>query len=650
MASLEPEKFGGKKRSPVGPAQRLNPPDAANVEPHDQLAKAALLTETIRYLESYSLKSLPSATKDLLSTYGLLDRGIIFQHLNTQTLIDFSQLFSTLPIGAQELACRSLVIAVDRFGRRTSGTMTAHLKQVALWLSEHGGDVAASYRKLVLALIEDENLDLGIFKSESLREDLWSRFDRLRLDQKLRLYLPTPASSEQEILSLYLGREGQPNDLPFLNSEQFRVSRDEVRHNARSIAIRSWRHALNFQRLSGECRRAAPGVDAVLATFGRDNFEEVSLIHSSSTERTPGRGYFISGPRLENLFHDWPGSVDVYRKSYSAYGRALSEFSDVSFCFLRNAIIAHHPSQEYQLPVGDLNAGLREPYALYIENDHFSGGYDLAALVPWRILREKIAPCLKHPEGLAPTRDVSQPGFNLVSLSKEGDRQGTPVVMLANISTIFGGSVAGYPKGSLPFFSWERGTEQVDPWNFDILGRLHYLWYLKVKTGQDSFIEATSPLAEKLLTKKRIDLLAPLGEGCHQVANAAKGLFDLLNLFYARYDAWKCGLTPTDMGGRAMLQAIETWHTSLRERNAPESQYPVLCVAHRYDWNQRPAPLLDTFTMRPYGAASMGTSPSFSLGEWWNQSVIPLVSTRARDGSLGESEKTLLLLAREYVL
>jgi hypothetical protein len=657
MHSNQPHHSREGQRGDYPTSSRPHAPDVKSAPPHDDIALSKVLAESVRYLREAPLSSLPGATKEALVELGILERGRLFwSHLTTKSLIDISELFEVLPKECQELVFRTLLLVTRHFGDRAAATGISHLKQVASWFATNetnpGVGTTIAYRKLVLALLEENNLGLGMFKKESLREDLWQRFDRVAIDTKLRRYLASTTKSDQEALSAYLLLEGKPNDLPYLDTESFSNDRATARRNARVTALRTWKHALNFHRLSGETRRAGPSAEALIARFGQTTFEEFRFIHSSSTDRTPGRGYYLSGPKLDQLFFRWPATSKEYKASYAAYGRALAEFPESSFCFLRNAIIVHHPGIEYHLPVGRLQDGKREPYALYVENDHFSGGYDLGALVPWKVLRKRIAPCLQENRNdlQVPISDISNPGFNLESLAQASEREGLPVIKLANLSTVFGGSVSGYPKGSLPFFAWEQGTDQVEPWSFDLLGRLHYQWYLNAWTSNDSSNASAPQWRREAATARRVKLLAPLGNACHEVAGAAKGLFDLLDLFYARYDAWKCDLTPSHSPVPLMLGEALTWNALLTERRAAKGEYPVLCVANRYDWNEPLLPVFDTFSMRYMGAPSGTVSAETPVLEGaWNTHVRPLVTKSGTDGSYHESNATLLLVAREYV-
>jgi hypothetical protein len=340
-----------------------------------------------------------------------------------------------------------------------------------------------------------------------------------------------------------------------------------------------------------------------------------------------------------------------YARSYEKYGDALAQFESSTFVFLRGAILVQNPSDDYLLPVGPASPSQNyEKYALFLANDHFTGGYELAALLPIKVLYRYIRPSLHdrnpRPDDPAPV-DISVPGFNLASLVQACERAQLPAIMLANLSTVFGGNAAGYPKGSHPFYWWEPAREAAGNLWRDALGRVHHAWYVR---GEGS------PPPGVARTEHFINMLRPLGQACHQVADVATGLLDILDLFMMRYDAWKCDLVPSQDSIPRMLAEAYTWHTELHKRNASSAAFPLVCVADRYDWSQPPEVVLDTETLemhlgdgRRYALAPRGGGEGAAELTAWARYVTPRISARKGKRGFTESDKTLILLPREYV-
>ncbi len=630
--------------------------DASKLVPGDQNARAQLVLDALPILAQREWRLLRRSSKELLASAGLIARPLWdWRYLPAAGLKDFQELVDTLPKEGKLLAARALLLLTERFGYQANEAAVRHLRLLKAWFQESSvapdNATIAVYRKLVLALLEDRNLKLGAFEGGSVEAVLGRRLNRVRLDSQLLKYLTTKDPEELKQVGEFLYEDGAHNDLPFLDAEQFREARRAVKDKAIATALRSFKYAFNFDRLSGETRKAGLGEECLIAKFGVDCFEDCRAVFGSSIERTPGRGYYLSSPRPEKLFFDELLTDGTYARGYEHYGRALDQFPDATFLFLRGAIIVCHSSEEYRLPVGPALPFQRyERYALFLANDHFSGCSELAALLPIKVLQNYLMPSLQDlapGPGAARPKDISMPGFNLVTLVQACEQAGLPAIMLANISTVFGGSVAGYPKNSEPFYGWEPEREKAGLMWRDALGRVHHAWYVR---GENN------PPAGKTPTQHKIDTLRPLGQACHEVAGVAKGLLDLLDLFMARYDAWKCDLVPSESLSPRMLVEAYTWHTKLHERNAPSEAFPLLCVAHRYDWTRSPEVVLDTETLEiVLGDGQRCALPPNTRAAGpvelsaWMKHVMPRVADRSGKRGFAEKDTTLILLPREYV-
>jgi hypothetical protein len=650
----EPDKWGNF----TGPSfNRSNLKlDASALAPGDRNSLAQLIIDALPVIERKEWRMLTRSSKDLMSSLGLIDRpSSSWRYYPTKEFHDFQSLIETLPRDAKLLGARALLHLTERFGSDAAATSIVHLRSVAEWFKDKssapGHATVDAYRKLVLALLEDRNLQQRAFEKGTLAEVLGRRLSLVKLDSQLVRYVATKDPTEQRTTRTFLYEAGGHNDLPFLDGEPFQEARRVVKEKAISTALRSYKYVFNFDRFSGETRRAGPGTESVLAKFGEECFEDCRAVFGSSIERTPGRGYYLSNPRMEQLFFSKLLKDGTYARSYAHYGKALEQFPDATFFFLRGGIVVYHPALDYCLPVGSAAPTQRkERFTLFLANNHFSGGYELAGLFPISVLKNYLMPSVQP---LAPTlddptpRDISLPGFNFTTLVEACEKAGLPAIMLANISTVFGGSVAGYPKNSEPFYGWEPERDKAGSLWRDALGRVHHAWYL---LGEDMLFSAA---ARK---NRYIELLRPLGEGCHKVADVAKGLFDILDLFMARYDAWKCDLVPSESLSPRMLVEAYLWHDKLQERNAPIDSYPLLCLTHRYDWTRSPEVILDTARLEMFlGDGRRLALPSRSRGEGpversaWMKYVMPRIADKIGKRGFAENDSTLTLLPREYV-
>ncbi len=654
--SRQPDKFENLDR----PASKRSHVmlDAGALAPDDHNARAQFIIDAIPVIEQGLWTRLTPASKEFLSSVGLIARQSPSRRYHrTSPFGDFQSLMAVLPQDAKLLGTRALLLLTEPAGLDAAGPLVNHLRLLSDWFRDRSpapdNATINAYRKLVLALLEDRNLQQGTFEAGSLDQVLGRRFTLVQVDSQLVRYLGSADAVEQREARNFLHQTGGHNDLPFLDSEQFREERREVKAKAIRTAWRVRKYALNFERLSGETRRAAVGEESLLAKFGEDCFDDCRAVFGSSIERTPGRGYYLSEARMEQLFFRKFLRDGTYARDYAHYGKALEQLSEASFFFMRGAIVVYHPALEYRLPVGPSRPVQRnELFTLLVANNHFSGSYELAALIPVSILKHYLMPSLSS---LVPTsddpapRDISVPGFNLASLVTACEKAGLPAIMLANISTVFGGNVAGYPRNSEPFYSWEIELDKSassNAWR-DVLERVHHAWY--VRAGNPAISQGSG-------TQERIELLRPLGECCHKVAGVAKGLLDLLDLFMARYDAWKCDLSPIESLSPRMLVEAYRWHDKLQERNADLDAYPLLCLADRYDWSKSPEALLDTATLEMFVGdgkrlalppRSRGTGAQ-ELGAWMKY-VMPRIADRLGQRDVIEKETTLLLLPRQYV-
>jgi len=651
----QPGKFEGLKGPHIRRDEKVL--DVRTVPRTDQSGRAQFILDALPLVEQQRWDLFTIASRRFLVSTGLMVTSPeTWAHELTVPSKEFQALVGTLTGEAKLLAARALLLLTEDFGFQAAGPAVFHLRQIAEWFRENSvapeNAITSAYRKLVLALIEERNLGTASFRDGSVEEVLGRRLSIVKLNSTLLKYLGAKDRAEKTEARDYLYKEGRHNDLPFLDNPRFEADRREVKDKAVSTALRCFKYTFNFDRLSGETRRAASELESLITRFGVDCFEDCRAMFGSSIDRTPGRGgRYLSNPRMEQLFFQKLTRDGSYARSYENYGEALAQFESSTFVFLRGAILVYNPSDDYLLPVGPASPSQHyEKYALFLANDHFTGGYELAALLPIKVLYRYIMPSLQDlnpaPDEALPV-DISVPGFNLASLVDACERAQLPAIMLGNLSTVFGGNVAGYPKGSEPFYWWEPARERASNIWRDALGRVHHAWYVR---GEDS------PPPGVVRTEHFINVLRPLGQACHQVADVATGLLNILDLFMVRYDAWKCDLAPSQGSIPRMLAEAYTWHTELHKRKASSAEFPLVCLADRYDWSKPAEVVLDTETLEMHlGDGRRYALPQHSRGEGtaelsaWSKYIVPRIAARKGKRGFAESDKTLILLPREYV-
>ena len=439
---------------------------AADITPGDSHTLATLLASSLDHLDHGHWSSFDVSTKRILDDLRLIT--LSQSESRYQTTREFTELYNAiedLPFDGKVLAMRALMAAHEQFESRGASSTALHIGSFSSALREHFGNesnlLMTHLRKLTLAFIENRHLELNAF-GDMLGKNLEERSLQTLLSHTLLTHFTTQDAEEQKSTLQYLRDEGQHNDVPFLDHVRYESDRREARERSRNVITRSFKYGLYaFDRLSCETRRPSRDTPSLFHNFGKETFEDCFQLYTSNNDRTPGAGYYLSGVKLDKLFFSNKRSKKAYEGSFATYGKAFEQFPDTTFFFMRGGIVVFHRGPEYRLPIAsDVDEHGRykqtEPYCLCIANDHFTGGLELAALLPAKIVQRYIMPAIQF-DGARPEPgshpDLAQPGFNLDSLAKRSLEAGLPPLMLANISTGFGGMVAAYPKGSEPYYS-----------------------------------------------------------------------------------------------------------------------------------------------------------------------------------------------------
>jgi hypothetical protein len=500
----------------------------------------------------------------------------------------------------------------------------------------------------------DREFRKGLFALKRMKVDsdpaavvklLSSRVILCRTDHHLQTATLSPEWSKRDASLRWLQATngGSYNDPPV--APQYKDRRERIHSESMLILRRSIMYSGSFWRLSGETMSlpcAEGRKPALLAQFAKDTFEHYSGLNSSDPNSSPGRGFLMSGARMDRLFFTGKGSGNFtkeqdskYRRAFAALGDAFDEFPDAAFGFLRGKFIVYHPGDRYRLSVSGLSAP--PPYVLDVQNDHLEGGYEYARLVPLQRFSKAIFGA-RFDFDNGPDRttgDLALAGISSADLEQCG-LEAPYVIDLANISTRFGGLIQGVPLGTDRLFSWELDQEPSVLWK-DIRGRYHYGWLQRQHNNR--MHQNSDGLARALV---RDQLLKPYEDGSHEIFAVATGLFNLLEGFFHRYAAWKNDLVPGKVDVPRMAREVYRVHEAQRF-GLPESEVPQLCAVNRSDFSISAEPIVDPKTLKLRFEGTLYQLPR-SL-DCWDSKEFDLWRRAVKSRVLHEGSETPIELA-----
>lgn len=474
----------------------------------------------------------------------------------------------------------------------------AAMNRLANYVAPEGSNTNSS-RELRKLLIAIRDLPSKVSKDE-VDTFFTSRGVKVLTDYHLDRALLSPLSENTKESATWLRSTagGCHNDPPV--GPEYRTRRERVFYQGLEVFRRSVMHSGAFWRLSGETN-SLPTINsrspALLSQFGEQCFSNSTHIFSSDPNSTPGRGFMFSKPKMNELFfksRSSSGSQDeLNRAAFKNLNAAYDEFPDAVFTFLRGMIVVYHPGSQYRLSCSGMTNN--PAYVLVVHNDHLHGDYEYAQLVPV----SKVCPSLlgaAFDPRVGPTDKTTDLAFTSLreKLWRSAVGEKPYGVDLSNISTIYGGLVSGLPYGSAPLFSWELDETPHVAWK-DNRMRYHYGW-LQHQNRNRAYQMEDEDIDSSYRVSKRDALLKPYEEASHQIYKVASGLFDLLDLFYHRYSAWKNDLTPAHRSLPIMLTQIYNVHEAVRYGLAPEDA-PQLCIIDRFDFSREPRAVVDPITL-----------------------------------------------------
>jgi hypothetical protein len=273
--------------------------------------------------------------------------------------------------------------------------------------------------------------------------------------------------------------------------------------------------------------------NSILARFGRDiSCSELQAPYCKDGNAFPGMGYVITGLnddflRIPDPERNMDGdqAYDDFVSHYPFLASVADDIDSTQFALLRGMVVVTNTKNQYCLPD---YAGNKIPYSLVIYNDHFhNNGYDIAFLVPSKILVEKIKPSLfsvydTEPPQEIPT-DINEAPLDMDNLRDAAHAMGASIVNLGWSSNIAGLCNAWEPNRR-PHHGWEARHNK--DWR-DLDGHKHNWFKL------DNHVREWDESTERSMQ--------PFQKQHRQVYGVAKALFDNLNSFKLFLSAYKHG-------------------------------------------------------------------------------------------------------------
>ena len=113
-----------------------------------------------------------------------------------------------------------------------------------------------------------------------------------------------------------------------------------------------------------------------------------------------------------------------------------------------------------------------------------------------------------------------------------------------------------------------------------------------------NLVEGSPLYSETVRREKRDEFLAPFEQASIEIGNVATRLFNVVDVLFHRFAAWKHDLVPLQAQGSLprMAQAFYGLNQLSQTLNDP-SQVPHLCLLNRHDFSIRPQLMGDPSTL-----------------------------------------------------
>ena len=402
---------------------------------------------------------------------------------------------------------------------------------------------------------------------------------------------------------------------------------EQMRNETYQVMRRALDIHFGFGALEFDTKQSATFEHSHLALFGYDICDETHVIHAKSSRDFPGKGLYLKGIHTDRVFATDTETDPFwqYKKSLPWIKEEIDTLDKVDFIFLRGMVAVIPPPDDKLL--------LDTHYSYIVFNDHFENpGNDEAYLVPTIILKsllqDSLVPLKKY-KNEAET-DVNEQGLFLEDLKDTAELLELPIVNITSASCLSGGLCNAFPPFSKPFHEWQTNVYTRE-WH-DFSGHVHKSMIL----GDENNV------VDYLLDMK----LEPLREAHNLIYNYTTHCQVFFDLFRFSFANWKKGNTRSyglhpvkdplriqtqDEANKQpenirMLLAAKDIHESLKSKNAPQADYPILCISDCFSYSSKqPRLLLDTYDLALYDAN--GNKQDYSLTqEEWIQKIIPHIA------------------------
>ena len=262
-------------------------------------------------------------------------------------------------------------------------------------------------------------------------------------------------------------------------------------NDSMQVVDRAFRDSKGFGGVALDCRGLPSStqlnpVPPMMLRFSLDSAAQTCVVNSSTNDRFPGKGYFISELQTEKLFSIDPAWQQ--RGKSSPYWRWITEdglfagpyfhefdmdgLAACSFLKVRGVDIVFPPAESRFCVDGD-------HYSYLVYNRHFAPFPQVALGVPTVVLQELLGSSLipaTDYRGFDSTRtDLSKVDLSPKSLREACKRRGLNLLDLTYGSVIGGGLCNAYAPKSLPHYGWGIHLGTTSAWK-DTWGHTHKSW------------------------------------------------------------------------------------------------------------------------------------------------------------------------------
>ena len=357
-------------------------------------------------------------------------------------------------------------------------------------------------------------------------------------------------------------------------------------------------------------------VPPMLVRFGLDSAEKTYIVNSSDNSHFPGKGFYISGIKVDRVFSvdqrwkergktsphwRWLEGQGLFASDYF-HEFSMQDFGRCGFLPLRGLqIVVPPPERRYVLD------GVPYCYAVY--NRHFAPYTQAALGIPTTIINELLGNSLIDANdfrGLEKTRtDIAKADFSYQGLLAACQRRKLNLLDLTYGSVIGGGLCNAFLPRSLPHYEWQLTAGASAGWT-DSWGHIHKSFRLGHHSSMGKSLDEQLNYARALH---------------YDVLEVFRPLQDYLSAFRFALSFYKMGSTlakdadlreqdeeqdendqddeQAEAGGEAperlvheyrfrMLQESYRWHHGGREQRWQFEQFPELHFAWVLDPNSLP--------------------------------------------------------------